>query len=91
MKVNPYPVLLTIGLLMFATVFFAQTGANAALLKAGAASLDKDISKFAAKTVASLRGQRPSAATPSAQEQTGSAADVAALKIRVASLDDDEK
>ena len=41
MKFNPYPVLLTTAALMFATVVFAQTGHSAALVKAGAVSVDR--------------------------------------------------
>ena len=50
MKFNPYAVLLTTGALMLATVVFAQTGASIALLKAGATSVDRDVSSFAART-----------------------------------------
>jgi hypothetical protein len=49
MKFNPYAVLLTTGALMLATVLFAQIGSSVALLKAGAVSLDRDVSGFAAK------------------------------------------
>lgn len=51
MKLNPYPVLLTTGALMFATVMFAQTGASVGLLQAGAASLDRDVSGPASKAL----------------------------------------
>ena len=51
MKFNPYAALLTTGVLMLATVVFAQTRSSVALLKAGAASLDKDVSSFAARTL----------------------------------------
>ena len=47
MKFNPYAALLTTGLLMLATVLFAQTRSSIALLKAGAVSVDKDVSSFA--------------------------------------------
>lgn len=50
MKFNPYALLLTTGALMLATVVFAQTGTSVALLKAGATSVDKDVSSFAART-----------------------------------------
>jgi hypothetical protein len=53
MKFNPYAALLTTGVLMLATVVFAQTRSSVALLKAGAASVDKDVSSFAAKTLSS--------------------------------------
>jgi hypothetical protein len=49
MKFNPYAVLLTTGALMLATVLFAQMGSSVALLKAGAMSVDRDVSSFAAK------------------------------------------
>jgi hypothetical protein len=52
MKFNPYAALVTTGLLMLATVVFAQTRSSVALMKAGAASVDKDVSRFAAKAVA---------------------------------------
>jgi hypothetical protein len=51
MKFNPYAVLLTTGALMLATVLFAQMGSSVALLKAGAVSVDRDVSGFAAKTL----------------------------------------
>lgn len=54
MKFNPYPVLLTTGALMFATVVLSQTGSGVALLKAGAASVNQDVSSFAAKAIPSL-------------------------------------
>ena len=56
MKFNPYPVLLTTAALMFATVLFAQSRHGAALVKAGAVSVDRDFSGFAAKTWSSLKG-----------------------------------
>ena len=83
MKLNPYPVLLTIGALMFATVFFAQTGANAALLRAGVAAVDKDVSKFAAKTVGSLQRRRSPVDEPSSDETDQPEAAVS--KVRLAS------
>jgi hypothetical protein len=52
MKFNPYAALLTTGVLMLAVVF-AQTRSSVALLKAGAASVDRDVSSFAAKTLSS--------------------------------------
>lgn len=60
MKFNPYPVLITTGALMWGTIMFAQTGSSVALLKAGAASVDRDVSSFAAKALSTL-GNRPSA------------------------------
>jgi len=53
MKFNPYAALLTTGLLMLATVLFAQTRSSIALLKAGAVSVDKDVSSFAAGLLSS--------------------------------------
>jgi len=50
MKFNPYAALLTTGVLMLAVVF-AQTRSSVALLKAGAASMDRDVSSFAARTL----------------------------------------
>jgi hypothetical protein len=58
MKFNPYAALLTTGVLMLATVLFAQTRSSVALLKAGAASVDKDVSSFAARTLLSRDSQR---------------------------------
>lgn len=52
MKFNPYAALLTTGLLMLAVVF-AQTRSSVALLKAGAVSVDRDVSSFAARTLLS--------------------------------------
>src|SRR2546423_12776229 len=52
MKFNPYAALLTTGMLMLAVVF-AQTRSSVALLRAGAASVDRDVSSFAAKTLSS--------------------------------------
>jgi hypothetical protein len=57
MKINPYAVLLTTGALMFATVVFAQTRTSVALLKAGATSVDKDVSSFAARTLSTLESR----------------------------------
>ena len=51
MKFNPYAVLLTTGALMLATVLLAQMGSSVALLKAGAMSVDREVSGFAAKTL----------------------------------------
>lgn len=57
MKFYPYRLLLTTAALMLATVVFAQTGSSIALLKAGAASVDRDVSSLAAKTFASLESR----------------------------------
>jgi hypothetical protein len=40
MKFNPYPVLLTTGVLMLAIVVFAQAGPTVSLLKAKVAAVD---------------------------------------------------
>jgi hypothetical protein len=55
MKFNPYAMLVTTGALMLATVLIAQTGPSVALVKAGAVSVDRDVSKLAAQTVSSLQ------------------------------------
>jgi hypothetical protein len=64
MKFNPYAVLLTTGALMLLTVVVGQTGSSVALLKRGAASVDKDVSSFAARTISSLQRH-----TPASEEQ----------------------
>jgi hypothetical protein len=58
MKFNPYAALLMTGALMLITVVIAQIGSDAALLKAGVASVDRDVSSFAARTLTSLEGRR---------------------------------
>jgi hypothetical protein len=57
-KFNPYAALLTTGLLMLATVVFAQTRSSVALAKAGAVSLDRDVSSYAATLLSSGSSQR---------------------------------
>jgi hypothetical protein len=62
MKLNPYPVLLTTGALMLATVVFAQTGPTVLHLKSriAAAAVDTpatDEAKHPETHVASLDGQ----------------------------------
>jgi hypothetical protein len=57
MKLNPYPVLVTIGVLMLATVVLAQTGTGASLVKAGVVSLNRDVSSFAVRTWSSLQSR----------------------------------
>lgn len=57
MKLNPYSVLLTTGILMLATVLLAQVGTNADLLKQGARSVDRDISSLAAKALRLSEGR----------------------------------
>lgn len=64
MKFNPYPVLLTTGALMLATVLFVQTGPADATLKAKVAAVDApstDEAKHPDTRVASLneRGADP--------------------------------
>jgi hypothetical protein len=58
MKFNPYAALLMTGALMILTVVMSQTGSNATLLRAGVASVDRDLSSFAARTWLSLEGGR---------------------------------
>jgi hypothetical protein len=58
MKFNPYAALLMTGALMVITVVIAQIGANSVLLKEGAASVDRDVSSFAAKTLTSFQRQQ---------------------------------
>jgi len=62
MKFNPYAALLATGVLMLAVVF-AQTRSSVALLKEGAASVDRDVSSFAAKTLSSRDASQRSAVT----------------------------
>lgn len=57
MKLNPYLLLLTTGLLMFVTVLLAQTGTSGSLVKAGVVSLNRDVSSFAVRTWSSLQGR----------------------------------
>jgi hypothetical protein len=64
MKFNPYAVLLTTGVLMLATVVFAQTRTSVALLKAGATSVDRDVSSFAARKLSSLGSRTDEKAVP---------------------------
>jgi hypothetical protein len=49
MKFNPYPVLLTTGALMLATVILAQGGLTASLVKATAVSVSGDFSSSTVK------------------------------------------
>jgi hypothetical protein len=69
LKLNPYAVLLTSGVLMLATVVLAQLGTGADLLKQGARSVDKDISSFAAKVSRSSDGELDSTSSPVAAEK----------------------
>jgi hypothetical protein len=62
MKLNPYPVLLASGVLMSATVLFAQTGAGVELVEAGARAIDRDISSFAGRTLSSSENRLVAAA-----------------------------
>jgi hypothetical protein len=52
-KFNPYAALLTTGVLMLATVVFAQTRSSVELLKAGVGAVDRDVSSFAEGLVSS--------------------------------------
>lgn len=71
MKFNPYAVLLTTGALMLATVVFAQLGTGMSLLKAGAESVDADVSSLVAKTASALGGKTaPSSSTTIANEDS---------------------
>ena len=76
MKFNPYAALLMTGALMLVTVILFQTGSSATLLKAGAASVDRDVSSFAARTLTSLEKRTPVADQESTPRST-----------RIASLD----
>jgi len=89
MKFNPYPVFLTTGALMFATVVLAQTGSGVALLKAGAASVNQDVSTFAVKTIASLGSRAPTPALVARDDAVADApvADATVPNTRVAALD----
>ena len=60
-KFNPYAVLIITGLLMLATVLFAQTRSSVALLKAGVVSMDRDASSFAATLLSSESSDKPAA------------------------------
>jgi len=80
MKFNPYAALLMTGALMLITVVLFQTGSSAALLRAGAVSVDRDVSSFAAKTWTSLE-ERASVARQRAADQPR------ARPTRVASID----
>jgi hypothetical protein len=57
MKLNPYPVLVTTGVLMLATVVLAQTGTSASLMKAGIVSLNRAVASFAVRTWSSLQSR----------------------------------
>jgi hypothetical protein len=57
MKLNPYLLLLTTGILMFVTVLLAQTGASGSLVKTGVVSLNRDVSSFAVRTWSSMHGR----------------------------------
>jgi hypothetical protein len=50
-KLNPYSMLLTVGVLMFATATLTQLGSGSELVRAGAKSVDQDISSFAARAL----------------------------------------
>jgi hypothetical protein len=57
MKFNPYAALLLTGASMLITVVLFQTGSSTALLKAGAVSMDRDVSSFAVKTWTAFEGR----------------------------------
>jgi hypothetical protein len=76
MKFNPYATLLMTGALMFVTVAAFQTGPSVTLVRTGVASVDRDVSSFAAKTWTSLGGRTMDAAPSSERKPT-----------RVASID----
>jgi hypothetical protein len=71
MKFNPYAALLTTGVLMLATVLFAQTRSSVALLKAGAASVDRDVSRFAARTLLSRESSQKPASGADEKRMSG--------------------
>jgi hypothetical protein len=71
MKFNPYAALLTTGLLMLATVVFAQTRSSVALMKAGASSVDKDVSSFAAKALFAAESSKKDAAAADESRMSG--------------------
>ena len=68
MKFNPYAALLMTGALMVVTVVIAQLGPNSVLLKAGAESVDRDVSSFAARTL--TRPTSPDSGSDSADAPT---------------------
>jgi hypothetical protein len=80
-KFNPYAVLIITGLLMLATVLFAQTRSSVALLKAGVVSMDRDASSFAATLLSSESSQRDASAADESR----------ASRTRVASTDSRER
>ena len=70
MKFNPYAALLTTGVLMLAVVF-VQTRSSVALLRAGAVSVDKDVSSFAARTLLSGDASQRHAAAANESRMSG--------------------
>ena len=70
MKFNPYAALLTTGVLMLAVVF-AQTRSSVALLKAGAVSVDRDVSSFAARTLSSRDSSQRHALAANGSQMSG--------------------
>ena len=87
MKFNPYAALLMTGTLMMVTVVFAQVGTSASLLKAGAVSVDRDFSRFAARTVTAIHRRSVSS---DVDRESLSDADRES-RIRVASIDKQSK
>ena len=61
MKFNPYPVLLTTGVLMFAIVLAVQTRTSVGLIRTGAVSVNRDILRLANNAVASIQGAKVAA------------------------------
>ncbi len=66
-KLNPYPVLLLTGVLMFVTVFVFQFGSGLALIRAGAASVDEDVSTLVARAWVSSESSREARTAQPAQ------------------------
>jgi hypothetical protein len=83
LKFNPYAALLTTGVLMLATVLFAQTRSSVALLKAGAASVDKDVSSFAASMLSSESSRKRGMIDPDDRQMSGTRVALAEPQGRV--------
>ena len=88
MKLNPYSMLLTVGVLMFATASLTQLGAGGELARQGAQSVDRDISSFAARTMGLPRDELSAGTniSPVAGELDNTQARVAEVE-RVAAVD----
>jgi hypothetical protein len=74
MKFNPYPVLLTLGGLMLATVIVAQSGGSFTLLRAGMASVDRDVSRDISSLAAKMGAEpaRPTGTRAAAETRLAS-------------------